>query len=54
MIESTGKDVVPTDDLECDTVLAKYTAHLRGFNRRAPYFGFTGRVWIALNDLDSM
>lgn len=54
MIENIGKDVGPKDDLECETVLAKYTAHLRGCNRRAPYFGFTGRVWITLNDLESM
>jgi hypothetical protein len=54
MIDSTGKDVGPMDDLECDIVLAKYTAHLRGCNRRAPYFGLTGTVWITINDLDSM
>jgi len=54
IVDSIGKDVGPTDDLECDIVLAKYTAHLRGCNRRAPYFSFTGTVWIALNDLDPM
>jgi hypothetical protein len=53
MIESIGKDVGPTDDVECDTVLAKYTAHLKVCNRRAPYFGFTGTVWITPNDMDS-
>jgi hypothetical protein len=42
----------PTDDLECDIVLAKYTAHLRDSNRRAPYFGFIGTVSITLKDLD--
>jgi len=54
MIDSIGKDVGPTDDLECDIVLAKYTAQLRGFNRGTPYFGFTGTVWITFNDLTSM
>lgn len=54
MIDSTGKDVGPTDDLECDIVLAKDTAHLWGYNRRTRYFGFTGTVWITLNDLASM
>jgi hypothetical protein len=54
MIDSTGKDEGPMDDFEYDIVLAKYTAHLRGCNRRAPYFGFTGTVWITLKELDSM
>jgi hypothetical protein len=54
IIDSIGKDVGPTDDLECDMMLAKYTASLRCCNRRATYFGFTGTVWITLNDLESM
>jgi len=54
MIDSIGKDVGPTDVLECVIVFAKYAAHLRCCNRLALYFSFTGTVWITLNDLDSM